>query len=661
MAAPARTCTRRFAALVCDDDRWLEAHDDPNVRRWLEEHDAKTRVRFGRDSVADALMKHVDEIWRTRKTTSLAETKPTKAKPAAKTKRAKDAIELVRADGTTAVLFPTLAAPSGYDDHELSPNGTFAYAERVSGGKDRRELLVRRTTPDATTDVLEGLEGSDVVWDEPRGGLYYTFTPADVPHAERFGAREIRFHRIGGPQREDVTIVPPSRDRNEASGRNPLGMLGRDHLLVRLRSAWDATTTYGVVDLGKEPKVRPLVQPDGRVDEVTRDGEEILALVRHDDGSRTLRRLRATDARGNDVGRIPAGSHYTSHRLVGKMHLVEYGAGFSQRFELRDPRFRVVTAWTAPPGTYERVRFEDGEIVSSRSGLLAIEEVARIDPETGARTPLRRVEAAAWEAARFEVDTFDATSEDGTRVPVTVLRDKNTPRDAKAPLWVYAYGGFRYPQFLHFQAIVAAWVSSGGTHAVVHARGGTEWGRDWNEAALRTHHFRSVTDAVAGVRALHARGYGTPARTLLHGRSHGGLVVSRAAVGWPDLARKVLAEVPLVDMIRYVEAGRGGLTEYGDPDDPGELPSLLHLSTYHAITPGTRYPAFFVTTAIGDERVDPMHPSKLVSALERAHPENEVHLKVDFRGGHLGGGGEPFERSMAEALAWLRTASDEAR
>ena len=56
-----------------------------------------------------------------------------------------------------------------------------------------------------------------------------------------------------------------------------------------------------------------------------------------------------------------------------------------------------------------------------------------------------------------------------------------------------------------------------------------------------------------------------------------------------------------------------------------------------------------------------MHAAKLVAALERASPENEVVLKVDWQGGHLGGGGEPFERSMAEALAWLQERSSSSR
>ncbi|MEO8799124.1 MAG: prolyl oligopeptidase family serine peptidase, partial [Polyangiaceae bacterium] len=96
-----------------------------------------------------------------------------------------------------------------------------------------------------------------------------------------------------------------------------------------------------------------------------------------------------------------------------------------------------------------------------------------------------------------------------------------------------------------------------------------------------------------------------------------------------------------------------GVTEYGDPDDARERPALARLSAIEAIHHGQRYPAFFITTATHDERVDPAHPFALASALESASPANEVYVRVDWAGGHLGGGDEPFEKKMAEALAWL--------
>jgi len=250
-------------------------------------------------------------------------------------------------------------------------------------------------------------------------------------------------------------------------------------------------------------------------------------------------------------------------------------------------------AWTVPPGEREQFDTREGQLIVKRSGLLTVGETSMIHPELAKRDVIER-KVTNWDPTLYQVDTLEADSEDGIRVPVEVIRRKDARVDGTEPLWVFGYGGFKYSQFLSFQAIVAAWVESGGIYAVVHARGGNELGREWNEAAVRTRHFRSVVDFESAVRALHQARYGTPHTTMIHGRSHGGLVVARAALGWPELATLVLAEVPLADMLRFADKGRGGVTEYGDPEDSGEFASLLHLSSYHAVQERTRYPAFFV-------------------------------------------------------------------
>ena len=55
------------------------------------------------------------------------------------------------------------------------------------------------------------------------------------------------------------------------------------------------------------------------------------------------------------------------------------------------------------------------------------------------------------------------------------------------------------------------------------------------------------------------------------------------AMQHPDLQRVVLATVPLTDMIRFPIFGRGGVSEYGDPDDAEDFKALLSFSPYHRV------------------------------------------------------------------------------
>jgi prolyl oligopeptidase len=656
---PPAPCEARFGTLLCDPERWLEDTGDPRVVDWLRAHDERARARFDHQATADALYRRMIEIavGRSKPPPEASPgTPPPGSKPRPTLRRGADGVELVRPDGQTSVAFPSPPSPYSLGAHRISGDARYACVERVIDGHDRRELLVRALDDAAgAPDVLEGIDGGEVVWDPARQGLYYSYQPAGVPHPGRFGSREIRFHRVGSAQTGDPIIVEASGDRNASSAKEPLALVKGRYLLAVLRGVGEQGPRLRVVDVGVTPPLgHDLVAPDGMVDGAREDDGKLVITVEHPDGWRSARRVAAWGPSAPEpLRRFGPADHYVGSWRVGPYVIVRFGAGSSERYEVCDRDLHRLMEWTAPPGETQSFEAIGDDLRVRTSGLQTVEEVAQVSPRKQTSTVVWRAQSP-WDPDRFVVEVLEASSEDGARVPVTVLRGKATPLDGTAALWTHVYGGFRWTQISPFSPMVAAWVESGGVYAVVHARGGLEWGREWNAASLRTRHMLTVFDYAAGVRALQAKGYGRPATTMLEGLSHGGLIASRTGVGWPDLASVVLARVPLVDMVHFAERGRGGVPEYGDPDNWQELASLLQLSTLHALRPTVRYPAFFVTGASHDERVDLMHPAKLVGALERLSPETPVFLKVDWRGGHLGGGPEDPERATAEALAWLR-------
>jgi prolyl oligopeptidase len=74
---------------------------------------------------------------------------------------------------------------------------------------------------------------------------------------------------------------------------------------------------------------------------------------------------------------------------------------------------------------------------------------------------------------------------------------------------------------------------------------------------------------------------------------------------------------PLLDMARYELSGMGPswVGEYGSAADPDQLAHLLAYSPYHAVRPGTDYPAVLFAVFDGDSRVDPRHARKTAAAL----------------------------------------------
>ncbi|MGQ4828167.1 hypothetical protein, partial [Enterococcus faecalis] len=65
------------------------------------------------------------------------------------------------------------------------------------------------------------------------------------------------------------------------------------------------------------------------------------------------------------------------------------------------------------------------------------------DMETRART-LRKVRdvPSGHDPALYVTQRIEATAKDGTKVPVSLLMRKDTPRDGSAALWLLGYGAY---------------------------------------------------------------------------------------------------------------------------------------------------------------------------------------------------------------------------
>lgn len=325
--------------------------------------------------------------------------------------------------------------------------------------------------------------------------------------------------------------------------------------------------------------------------------------------------------------------------------------------EIFDSDFRLLARRETTAGTVERISADlrSTQLIVIREGLRDPPERLTFDPRTSQET---RIAAAPvdFDPSRYAIDSAEVASKDGTLVPITVLRRADVPRDGAAPLWIYGYGGFAVSAEQVFFAPWAAWAQRGGVFALCHTRGGLEYGEPWHEAGSRRNRQKTIDDFVACTEELHRRRYSAPARTMIQGWSHGGMLVSAVATQRPELQRFVLATVPLTDMIRFPLFGRGGVSEYGDPDDRDDFTALHSFSPYHRVRRGVRYPSFLVTASTNDERVVPMHAAKVTAALQDASAGGEVLLKVNWGAGHHGGGKEDANRVFAEAAAYAMKA-----
>jgi prolyl oligopeptidase len=259
---------------------------------------------------------------------------------------------------------------------------------------------------------------------------------------------------------------------------------------------------------------------------------------------------------------------------------------------------------------------------------------------------------AFFETDGLEIQQFEATSRDGTRVPYFQVSRKGLTLDGKNPTLLYGYGGFEISLRPDYNAGVgAAWLERGGVYVVANIRGGGEFGPAWHNAARKENRQRAYDDFIAVAEDLIKRKVALPRHLGIQGASNGGLLMGVMLTERPDLFGAIVCQVPLLDMRRYNQllAGASWMDEYGNPDKPEEWAYISKFSPYQNVWADRKYPRVLFTTSTRDDRVHPGHARKMVARMkEEGH---DVLYYENIEGGH-GGAANNEQRAFMQALAF---------
>lgn len=254
---------------------------------------------------------------------------------------------------------------------------------------------------------------------------------------------------------------------------------------------------------------------------------------------------------------------------------------------------------------------------------------------------------------------YEATSEDGTKIPYFIVSKKDTKLDGSNPTLLYGYGGFMISMTPGYAAVAGKlWLERGGVYVVANIRGGGEFGPGWHKAALKENRKLAYDDFIAVAEDLISRKITSSAHLGIRGGSNGGLLMGNMITRRPDLWGAVICQVPLLDMYRYnrLLAGASWMAEYGNPEIPEEWDYLKRYSAYHNIDPEATFPALLVTTSTRDDRVHPYHARAFVRRIletkaANGNDKNSILYYENMEGGH-GGAADNKQQAVAQALVY---------
>jgi prolyl oligopeptidase len=683
-----------FGTAVPDPYRWLEHYERPEVRRWYAAEDSAARAVIDANVAFPRILARLAAARRSRPydITQLVE----ETGRVFYLKRVREdqgpSLYVREGDGGERRLFApaqVTAAGAVLTGYEVAPGGSYVTVYYAAGGNEREfplivEVASGRVVPGEIADRAEW-----IVWQEDAHAFLY-MTGRDPAPGVAYGARHAGLpllrHVMGTPPAGDRVVFDPGQATGSAGGH--VGGVevqnGVAIAVVIQEGHYETPETFIVpaeaLEGGGAVTWRRISSPADSVSDIFVRGPWLHAVShRVAPGGRLVRILLSPEVLAGRGSVDWAGAQvllqdstidfvdgqnrpvfardgvYWIYGAHGRSRLFRFPYGSLAKEELPSPGEGVSF------GLIEGDRRRVGALFVM-GGWTRADRRYRYDPST------RRIE----ELPGFvnppdpfdHLDGLTATTvlvpaRDGAMVPLTILRraGPRTPR----PTILYGYGAYGFTEDPAFRSRNRPWTEAGGTFAICHTRGGGYFGSAWHLAGMQATKPNTWNDAIACAEYLIREGFTRPAMLGISGGSAGGILAGRALTERPDLFGAAAIEVGVADMVR-VSRSSEAVHEFGSAATEAGFRSLLAMSTYHHVRPGTTYPATLLYAGFNDARVSPWHPAKVAAALRYAGGDaalpggaRPVLLRVDFDAGHglVGGSVALSELRQATVLAFF--------
>ncbi|MFD2763822.1 S9 family peptidase [Micromonospora eburnea] len=545
---------------------------------------------------------------------------------------------------------------------DVSPDGRWLAYSTDFAGDERFTLRIKdlgsgEVLPDEIPDTFYG-----TAWSTDASTLFY------VTVDDAWRPNRVWRHAVGTPSSEDVVV------HQEDDERFWVGVeLTRSERFVVIDIHSKITSEVRVIPAANPTGEPAIIAPRRQGVEYSVEHHGHRFLILHNDGAEDFAlaftpadapgdwtpliehspgtRLEAVDAFENHLVVSLRGNGLTGLRVLPIGGGDPYDIGFPEpiysvgldanpEYRTNEVRLRY-TSLVTPDSIY------DYDLVT-RQMVLRKQKPVRPGPDGRAYDPTDYEQHREW-----------ALADDGTRVPISLVCRKDTPRDGSAPCVIYGYGSYEASMDPWFSIARLSLLDRGVIFAVAHIRGGGELGRRWYDQGKLLAKRNTFTDFVACARHLVKAGWTAGDRLVARGASAGGLLMGAVANLAPDAFAGIVAQVPFVDALTSILDPSLPLTvteweEWGNPlDDPEVYAYMKSYTPYENVAP-VDYPAILAVTSLNDTRVLYHEPAKWIARLRAVAPQGDYLLKTEMGAGHGGPSGR-YDAWREEAFinAWI--------
>ncbi len=568
--------------------------------------------------------------------------------------------------GPDQLIFSENAAAEGKEYFRLgafstSPDGQLLATLVDDDGSERFKLVIRDLAAATDLETVTDVGIGSPVWTSDSAGIVFSEVN------DQWRSYRARYHRIGADPAAAVTLYEEAEDIAFSVGVDR----STDRSLIFISTGNNSSNEVRFVPADAPDAPLVLIsprQPDrqyevdaahGRLFILTNDSHVNFRVATADPADPAQW---TTLVEGSDGTYLRGLASHRDHLLLttrvdgldqlylrdyatGAQHRIpfaeaSYSAGFAGNPEYAPAAYRLAYSSMVTPATVY-----DYHPADDRLETLKVQDIP-----------------SGYDASRYVTDRLTIEARDGARVPVSIVRLKDSVLDGSGKVFLYGYGAYGHAIPPSFSTGRLSLVDRGFAYAIAHIRGGDDLGYQWfldGKLAARENSFNDFVDVARG---LIAHGYAAPGRIAAQGGSAGGELMGAVANQAPELFGAIVADVPFVDVLNTMlddtlPLTPGEWTEWGNPiEDKAAFDLIRGYSPYDNVK-AQAYPPMLITGGLTDPRVTYWEPAKWAARLRATKTDdNLLLLKINMGAGHGGKSGRwNALHEVAEAYAFVLT------